>query len=387
MMRALSGPPSATQVWEVLAREWPALGIWVLAVFGFGWQALAQEGIGRGLPAMGIFTLLMTAYLGSVFLPAEGARRWAGADVRRVYGVPFALWFAGALLGTLGGLPTDPPALFGGLAFLVWPTALVLHNRAAWGPIPALVVLGTLALILIPGPLPGDPVGWAFRIGAGLWPLPLILGWPAAARPRTHLLYFGAVLFVWYAVEFDRLPTLPLLRGGPLYFHLAAIPLFLWLMLLSGRFPDLGLTFRWTGRDLLAILVHLAGFAAFALPFGWLTGFLTPASTRLGLPEALLRLLAIYLFIALPEEILFRGALHVHLQRALGWPPLRVLLLSSLLFGLAHLNNPPKVGLYVILAAVAGFFYGRTYLQTGKVTTAALVHALVDWVWGLLFSR
>jgi len=386
-MRALSGPPSATQVWEVLAREWPALGIWVLAVFGFGWQALAQEGIGRGLPAMGIFTLLMTAYLGSVFLPAEGARRWAGADVRRVYGVPFALWFAGALLGTLGGLPTDPPALFGGLAFLVWPTALVLHNRAAWGPIPALVILGTLALILIPGPPPADPVGWAFRIGAGLWPLPLILGWPAATRPRAHLLYFGAVLFVWYAVEFDRLPALPLLHGGPSYFHLAAIPLFLWLMLLSGRLPDLGLTFRWAGRDVLSILVHLAGFAAFALPFGWLTGFLTPASTRLGLPEALLRLLAIYLFIALPEEILFRGALHVHLQRALGWPPLRVLLLSSLLFGLAHLNNPPKVGLYAILAAVAGFFYGRTYLQTGKVTTAALVHALVDWVWGLLFSR
>jgi membrane protease YdiL (CAAX protease family) len=45
------------------------------------------------------------------------------------------------------------------------------------------------------------------------------------------------------------------------------------------------------------------------------------------------------------------------------------------------------VGLYAVLATVAGFFYGRTYLQTGKVTTAAMVHALVDWVWGLLFSR
>ena len=387
MMRASSGTPPVTRVSETLAREWPALGIWILAVLGFGWQALSQEGAGQGLPALAVFALLMAAYMGSAFLPVEAARRWAGEDIRRVYGIPFALWFAGGLLEILRGLPTDPWALLGGLAFLAWPVALVLHNRAAWGPIPALVVLGTLALILIPGPLPGDPVGWAFRIGAGLWPLPLILGWPAAARPRAHLLYFGAILFVWYAVEFDRLPTLPLLRGGPSYFHLAAIPLFLWLMLLSGRFPDLGLTFRWTGRDLLAILVHLAGFAAFALPFGWLTGFLTPASTHPGLPEALLRLLAIYLFIALPEEILFRGALHVHLQRALGWPPLRTLLLSSLLFGLAHLNNPPKVGLYAVLATVAGFFYGRTYLQTGKVTTAAMVHALVDWVWGLLFSR
>jgi hypothetical protein len=215
MMRASSGTPPVTRVSETLAREWPALGIWILAVLGFGWQALSQEGAGQGLPALAVFALLMAAYMRSAFLPVEAARRWAGEDIRRVYGIPFALWFAGGLLEILRGLPTDPWALLGGLAFLVWPVVLVLHNRAAWGPIPALVVLGTLALILIPGPLPGDPVGWAFRIGAGLWPLPLILGWPAAARPRAHLLYFGAILFVWYAVEFDRLPALPLLRGGP----------------------------------------------------------------------------------------------------------------------------------------------------------------------------
>ena len=59
----------------------------------------------------------------------------------------------------------------------------------------------------------------------------------------------------------------------------------------------------------------------------------------------------------------------------------------SSIIKLSTVVNPPKVGLYAVLATVAGFFYGRTYLQTGKVTTAAMVHALVDWVWGLLFSR
>ena len=64
----------------------------------------------------------------------------------------------------------------------------------------------------------------------------------------------------------------------------------------------------------------------------------------------------------------------------IGW------LETSILFGLAHLNNPPKVGLYVILATVAGFFYGRTYLQTGKGSAAAIVHAMGDWIWTVFFQ-
>lgn len=367
-----------------IRREWPAVGLWIAAVVGFGVAALPREGP-AALPALALFALLMAGYLGSAGLPVDEVRRWAGGDLRRIYGVPFALWLGGGLLRILRGQPLDPIALSGSLLALWIPTAMVVHNRAAWRPVHGLIGLGALGLVLIPGPPPSDPVGWAFRIGAGLWPLPFLLGWPRAARERAHGLFFGAVLFLWYLVEFERLPQDPLIPGGPLYFHLAAIVLFLWLLLLAGRFPDLGLTFRWGKADAWAVFVHLAGFAAFALPFGLLTGFIAPATSHPGPLEALARLLAIYLFIGLPEEILFRGTLHVHFQRALGWSPLRTLLLSSLVFGLAHLNNPPKVGLYVILATVAGFFYGRAYLQTGKVTAAALVHALVDWIWSVFF--
>ncbi len=373
-------------VMAAIRREWPGVGLWVVTVLGFGGLALQRERISLALPILGFFAALMAGYLGSAWVPVDSVRRWMGADVRRIYGIPFALWFGGGLLRILRGDALDPGGLLLSLAVFLIPTAMVLHNRAAWKFMDGWIVAGVLAFLLIPGPPPSDPVGWAFRIGAALWPFPFILGWPSNIRERSHLLFFGAVLFMWYAVEFQRLPKDPLIAGGPSYYQLAIITLFLWLLILAGRFPDLGFTFRWTWRDVGVVVLNLAGFAAFALPFGLLTGFIAPAASLPGLPEALIRWLAIYLFIGLPEEILFRGTLHVHLQRVLGWPPLRTLMLSSLLFGLAHLNNPPKVGLYVIMATVAGFFYGRTYLQTGKVTAAAMVHALVDWIWSVFFQ-
>ena len=62
------------------------------------------------------------------------------------------------------------------------------------------------------------------------------------------------------------------------------------------------------------------------------------------------------------------------------------LILSSVIFGAAHLNNPPNVGYYFILATIAGIFYGRTFVRTGKVVPAALVHLAVDWMWSIFFA-
>jgi membrane protease YdiL (CAAX protease family) len=62
------------------------------------------------------------------------------------------------------------------------------------------------------------------------------------------------------------------------------------------------------------------------------------------------------------------------------------LILSSVIFGASHLNNPPNVGHYFILATLAGIFYGRTFVRTGKATPAALVHLAVDWMGSILFA-
>jgi hypothetical protein len=95
---------------------------------------------------------------------------------------------------------------------------------------------------------------------------------------------------------------------------------------------------------------------------------------------------AIFFFIAIPEEVLFRGTIHRYLERVLKWTPRATLILSSIIFGVAHLDNPPNVGYYFVLASIAGFFYGRTYLRTGKIVPAALVHLAVDWIWSVVFA-
>ena len=89
-----------------------------------------------------------------------------------------------------------------------------------------------------------------------------------------------------------------------------------------------------------------------------------------------------FLFIAVPEELFFRGWLQNLLERRLGrWPALGV---TAVLFGLSHFN---KRALhfnwrYVLLAAIAGVFYGRAWRQERRVGASAITHACVDTVWG-----
>ena len=42
---------------------------------------------------------------------------------------------------------------------------------------------------------------------------------------------------------------------------------------------------------------------------------------------------------------------------------------------------------YVLLATIAGLFYGRAWMKTAPLTPAAIIHALVDTTWFALFPR
>jgi len=57
-----------------------------------------------------------------------------------------------------------------------------------------------------------------------------------------------------------------------------------------------------------------------------------------------------------------------------------------MLFGMSHITN---LGFpnwrYVILAAIAGLFYGWVWKRTGSMFASALLHAAVDLTWHLLF--
>jgi hypothetical protein len=90
-----------------------------------------------------------------------------------------------------------------------------------------------------------------------------------------------------------------------------------------------------------------------------------------------------FFFIAVPEELFFRGWMQNLLERRVGrqW----ALLMTAIVFGLSHFN---KRALhfnwrYVLLAGLAGVFYGRAWRQERRVGASAVTHASVDTLWSL----
>ena len=89
----------------------------------------------------------------------------------------------------------------------------------------------------------------------------------------------------------------------------------------------------------------------------------------------------IYLHVALREEFLFRGLLLQWCTR--WWKDSRLaLIVVSLIFGALHLpfRQFPNWK-FAILAAIAGWFYGRAFQQGNGVRAAMVTHLLVVVVW------
>jgi len=88
-----------------------------------------------------------------------------------------------------------------------------------------------------------------------------------------------------------------------------------------------------------------------------------------------------FAFIAVPEELFFRGWMQNLLERRLGRTT--ALVVTAVVFGLAHFNKRAAHfnWRYVVLAALAGIFYGRAWRRERRVGASAITHALVDTVW------
>lgn len=89
-----------------------------------------------------------------------------------------------------------------------------------------------------------------------------------------------------------------------------------------------------------------------------------------------------FIFVALPEELFFRGLVQNLLERHMG--RLRALMLASILFGLSHFNKGAVFNWrYVFLAAIAGIFYGRAWLAQRRLFASSVTHATVDTIWSI----
>jgi uncharacterized protein len=104
-----------------------------------------------------------------------------------------------------------------------------------------------------------------------------------------------------------------------------------------------------------------------------------------------------FIFVAMPEELFFRGLVQNLLERRLGRNG--ALWMAAVLFGLSHFNK--KSGgqfllsiaghsfvfnwRYVLLATIAGIFYGRAWRARRRLFASSVTHTTVDTVWSLWF--
>src|SRR3954447_4253738 len=141
--------------------------------------------------------------------------------------------------------------------------------------------------------------------------------------------------------------------------------------------------FRWT--DWKIGLRELVFFAPAVIVLGLALGFLHPHSHVPTFAKAALSWVGIFVFVAVLEELFFRAWVQNLLERRLGRTP--ALILASILFGLSHFNKRSAHfnWRYVLLATIAGIFYGRAWREQRRVPASAITHTCVDWLWSWWF--
>jgi len=200
---------------------------------------------------------------------------------------------------------------------------------------------------------------------------------------HAHWLDFLVLLPLGLAVDLRWLePAWPehLSALGKLTLLDAGLYGFLAVRQLSGVGFDLCLR----GRDVAIGLREFAFYAPIAIPLGLALGFL---HWHGGIHHPwLVAPMWIFTFfaVALPEEIFFRGWTQNLLERRIGRTP--ALIVTACLFGLAHFNKRTVFfnWRYVLLAAIAGIFYGRAWRQDRRIGASAITHSTVDTLWGAL---
>ena len=151
------------------------------------------------------------------------------------------------------------------------------------------------------------------------------------------------------------------------------------------RLTGIGFDLRPRLRDVKVGLRELVFYAPVAIPLGLALGFLHAHRTMPSMSRILLSFFSIFAFVALLEETYFRGWVQNLFERRIGgtW----ALLTTAVLFGLSHFNKGATHfnWRYVLLATLAGIFYGRAWREQHRLFASGLTHALVDTIWLLWF--
>jgi uncharacterized protein len=151
------------------------------------------------------------------------------------------------------------------------------------------------------------------------------------------------------------------------------------------RLDGVGFDLRLKARDVEIGLREFLFYAPIAIVLGLALGFIHFHASWPAPLRALGAYVFTFFFIAIPEELFFRGWVQNLLERRIGRTA--ALMTTAVLFGLSHWNKQTANfnWRYVLLAAIAGVFYGRAWRSQRRVGASALTHATVDTLWSLWF--
>lgn len=317
-------------------RPWFAVGLWaalcLVAAFYGNWRGFGARPFAVTMLAFGILLA------GEVCLAAPGIREPLVRAIGPQGGAMVALWPLGAyVLYAAGTGSMTWMRMLTAAGYILTPLALAAsaHSAApgAWQD------YATMLAVALPARL-----GWLH----GLFPYPEFrLGY---VLPMLLAINVGLAAFVFVR-----------------------------------RMDGIGYSIGWSLSFAVTVLLCFLAVAAIDIPLGTAIHFVRydPAHAHWrGLP---LDALSIFVFTAWPEEFLFRGLLQNALRKSLrgenaGW------LAASIIFGLSHIDHGifPNWR-YVLLATIAGAFYGLAWRRSQSMFPAAIVHTMVDATWHLLF--
>jgi membrane protease YdiL (CAAX protease family) len=158
----------------------------------------------------------------------------------------------------------------------------------------------------------------------------------------------------------------------------------LYLYVVNRRLEGMGYSFIPSGAAVGVGLREWLFFSPLGIGLGLVLGFIhfharIPSPTAAGTA-----ILVTFVLVAIPEELFFRTILQNLLESRLGRQG--ALVVAAVLFGLSHFNKGAAFNWrYVLLAAIAGIFYGRAWRARRQVLAAVIAHTAVDVVWSLWF--
>lgn len=288
--------------------------------------------------------------------------------------------------------PWNPLTIAAACLCLVLPVALAFWGKTVVGlvnrlPLPARLSLpcwSGVPYVLVTLSLGGFQVWWLVVYAL----LPVLIAtvlWRARQRDpeeRGDWLDFAVLVILGLVVEFHRFEPAwpPHLQGFNRAILLdAGLYGFIAIRQLNG----IGFDLRPRFSDVKNGLRELAFYAPIAVPLGLALGFLHWHARWPGAEKIGLSFVTIFFLIAILEETYFRGWWQNLLERRIGSKA--ALAVTAVLFGLSHFNKGPTVfnWRYVLLASIAGIFYGRAWRSEHRLFASAITHACVDTIWFL----